>query len=58
MLTVLYALIMWVLVSLAIGLLMIVRTLPSKTFNVNFRRIQLHAVPILLERERVRRRGF
>jgi hypothetical protein len=37
---------------------MIVRTFPSQTFHVNFRRIQLHAVPILLERDRVRRRPF
>jgi hypothetical protein len=58
MLAVLYALIMWVLVSLAMGLLMVVRTLPSKTFHINFRRIQLHAGPIRLEQEPHRRRAF
>jgi len=52
MLSLLFAgLIAWVLASLTIGGLMFVRTIPSKGFHENFRRIQLHAVPILIEQK-------
>ena len=48
----------WVLVSFTISALRIVRTIPSNGFHESFRRIQLHAVPILSEQKRFPRRSF
>jgi hypothetical protein len=56
--TLLFGLIGWVVVSLAIGLLMILRNIPAKSFSANFLRIRLHAVPVSVGQKRFHRRAF
>jgi hypothetical protein len=56
MLTLFFGFAAWILFSLAIGALMILRTAPAKSFHRNFMRIRLHAVPAFVEHKRYHRR--
>jgi hypothetical protein len=58
MLTLFFGFAAWILFSLAIGALMILRTVPARSFHRNFMRIRLHATPVFVEHKRYHRRTF